>query len=331
MMRFRVSAFTACCALLFLANSVHGGSLQKLVFLEGDDIEMGLRSPVLDASDVTLSFVEFTEAFDRDASLFQPRKPKFMGGNVRPKLASDVSVGAFLAEALEREARLMGFATGDGGWKIGGRIEHLRVNYRSPAKGWSVGAVLYYGEMNVRLEVSSPDGAQEQIPLRIHFYSPGGGGRSKSRVALTRQLMQAAQEVILFLSQRRFEAPAHPSISEMLDQLQAAGGEGHDELVEAIGLSGSEEAVPVFLDLLKQLEDKDDRAPIILALARIRSPNAVPLLASRYSEEKVDARWYTLKAMAYIGTPEAIALVRAEGLKDTSQACSDLAESILER
>ncbi len=67
------------------------------------------------------------------------------------------------------------------------------------------------------------------------------------------------------------------------------------------------------------------------ALASLGAPAAVGPLASRYALEDEDPRWFTLKAMDYIGGPEAAKVVESSGLKDEDAGPKRLAARIAAR
>jgi hypothetical protein len=52
-------------------------------------------------------------------------------------------------------------------------------------------------------------------------------------------------------------------------------------------------------------------------------------LSARYDKEDEDCRWYTLKAMDYIGNEAALALVRDKGVKDGHEPCKRLAKRVI--
>jgi hypothetical protein len=130
------------------------------------------------------------------------------------------------------------------------------------------------------------------------------------------------------LNRDLFRAPPRPDIDDRIGLLRGSGVEGHSSDLHAVGLSGSAAAVEPLLTLLPKDADENRRSAIIDALARLGSPDAVPLLASRYNTEDEDCRWYTLKAMDYIGGPAALALVKERGIKDKDGGPRRLAQRI---
>ena len=84
------------------------------------------------------------------------------------------------------------------------------------------------------------------------------------------------------------------------------------------------------LEVLRRTLDKHDRTEIVNALARLEDARAVSELQRRYRDEYDEVRWFTLKALGYIATIEAMAIVRDKGLRDESKACRALAEDLLD-
>ena len=67
------------------------------------------------------------------------------------------------------------------------------------------------------------------------------------------------------------------------------------------------------------------------AIGLLGAPEAVSALAARYDGEDEDCRWYTLKALDYIATDEALAVVKSRGVADKDVGPRRLAARILGR
>lgn len=65
-----------------------------------------------------------------------------------------------------------------------------------------------------------------------------------------------------------------------------------------------------------------------MCLPKLEDARAVPLLIQRYKTEDADVRWFTLKAMSYIGSEDGLKLAEDEGPGDENNACKQLAEDI---
>jgi len=221
----------------------------------------------------------------------------------------------------------MGFATGAGGWTIGARIDEIYVESLQMS---GYGAILFHGLMRLDVELASPGGRSERLAMRFHnYYQQVSGGMNRktpTETAITHLLMEGAQELLARLNGRtstRRRLRAWPGWSRT--SRRRASARLHREL-HAIGLSGSQDAVPALLD---REEDENDRSVLVNALARLGSPSIVRPLAERYAAEDEDCRWYTLKAMDYVGSAEALAVVREKGLADQEFFCQTIAKAIL--
>ena len=67
------------------------------------------------------------------------------------------------------------------------------------------------------------------------------------------------------------------------------------------------------------------------ALASLGSPAAVAPLIARYALEDEDPRWYTLKALDYIGGDEAMKFVGTAGVNDDDNGPKRLAQRIMKK
>ena len=82
------------------------------------------------------------------------------------------------------------------------------------------------------------------------------------------------------------------------------------------------------MELLSREKDKGSRSAIIDALGHLGFQDVVMPLSNRYAQEDEERRWYILKAMDYIGTPEAVAFIKERGRKDKDTWPKRLAERI---
>ena len=73
------------------------------------------------------------------------------------------------------------------------------------------------------------------------------------------------------------------------------------------------------------------RAVIVDALAILGRVSAVGPLASPVLTEDEDPRWYTLKAMDYIGGDEAMKVVTSSGMSDKDLGPNRLAQRITKK
>jgi len=313
---------------LLFAIPADAKTIKKLEVSEGYVDENTLPGPVVDGTSVRLSVGTFTESFDRDG-VFQ-RRSGFWRGGLKAKLGPEVEPGTILSDLLRTEAESMGFGVGDGGWKIEGDVRALYLDNDLPST-WAMGVLLFYGYLEADVRVTSPGGETASRTFGLHSYTVQGGmnGLKSARDALAMQLIEGAREILVKLNAEYFHAPPSTAIADYLATLREKGTRDRDTLLLAVGLSGSEEAAPVLLDLLSKTEDEGDRYNIVNALAELAPADVVGSLAARYDDEEDDPRWATLKAMAYIGTDEATAVVREKGLNDKEEYFQALSRRIL--
>jgi hypothetical protein len=322
---------TVASIVLALALPAAGATLKQIRFEAAYDEDNQLAAPVVAGSDVLLSFGEFTSNFDRNAEIARSSGGLFTKGPVY-SLDPAVDLASLLRRYLEAEAPKMGFTPGAGGWKIGAKVDEI---YVESVQMTGYGAILFHGLMRLDVEISSPDGRSERLPMRFHnYYQQVSGGMNRktpAETAITHLLMEGSQELLTRLNRSHFHAPPAAGVAGLVANVKAQGaGRLHREL-HAIGLSGSADAVPALLERLGREEDENDRSVLINALARLGSPSIIKPLADRYAAEDEDCRWYTLKAMDYVGSAEALAIVRDKGLGDQEFFCQALAGTILGR
>jgi hypothetical protein len=292
--------------------------IKKIPLSEGRKKDNMLQNPVIQPT-APLEIGEFVQGFPSGNPLHRKKSGAVMGGKSKTKL----DLGALLSNAMRTEAHAMGFEQGEGGWQIEGTLKALYYDLRS--NGW---AVFYYGTMVVELRIVSPEGESRQDTLYVFNYDPEYA--KKPSFAIAEMLVEGAQEILARLNVRHFNFPADPSVNDVMAELSAKGLKGKDLECTAVGLSGSRDVVLPLLDLLQKTKSENDRAEIVDSLARIEDPRVISVLAERYASEDEDVRWFTLKAMGYLGTDEALEVVRDRGLEDKNKACKALAEDLLD-
>jgi hypothetical protein len=317
--------------LLAFALPASAATLKQVRLEAAYDEDNQLAGPVVEGATVRLAFGDFTSNFDRSAEIARSGGGLFTKGPVYT-LDPGVDLAALLRRALETEAPKMGLATGTGGWKVGARIDEI---YLESLQMSGYGAILFHGLMRLDVEVLSAGGRSERLPMRFHnYYQQVSGGMNRkapTETALTHLLMEGAQELLARLNRSHFYAPPAAGVTALVAELKAQGAAKLHRQLHAVGLSGSADAVPVLLELLEREDDENDRSAIINALARLGSGSIVKPLAARYAGEDEDCRWYTLKAMDYVGGDEAMAVVREKGLADQEFFCQAIAGKILGR
>jgi hypothetical protein len=195
-----------------------------------------------------------------------------------------------------------------------------------------MGATLFYGYMDVELQLSGPGGATHAKRLRTHTYSGGYnagiGRRDEAESGAAHLLVEGAQEILARLNRDFFKAAPHPGMSGRLERLQKAGVEANLSDLRMVSLSGLPAAVPALISLVGTEKRESLRSAVIDGLAQLGSQEAVATLAGRYAKEDEDPRWYTLKAMDYIGGAEAGRVVTTVGMNDEDAGPKRLATRI---
>ena len=194
-----------------------------------------------------------------------------------------------------------------------------------------MGATLFYGFMNVELHVRRGTDEPQTVPLRIHnyyaAYNAGMGRRDEARDGLVHLLVEGAQEILSRLNRRYFEASSNIDLNEVVASL---GSVSFNDL-HRIGLAGPRSTATALLELIPQTDDSSRRSALIDAVGRIGALEAVSILAARYGdEEEDDCRWYTIKALDYIGGEDAMAVIQEHGVDDDHDATERLAKRILQ-
>lgn len=309
------------------------GTIQQIKLVDGYDDDNRITTPVYQTAGLaSVDIVPLTAGYDRKAKFVRRA-----GGNMWTKgpeytLAQGVDIESLFTDALRSESAAMGFnrpAQGQATWRVGGSLKDIYLE----SKQVVMGATLFYGYMDVELELKGPAGESQTKRMRLHSYSGGYnaglGRKDEAEAAAAHQLVEGAQETLARLNRDYFHAPPHPDVSARFERLRASGVDGHLADLHSISLSGLPAAVQPLLGMLPAEQEESVRSAIIDSLAQLGSPDAVAILAGRYAREGEDCRWYTLKAMDYIGGPEAERFVSAQGPTDKEMAPRRLAERIV--
>lgn len=307
-------------AVLFLAGEARA-DLKKVDLSKGYSEGSVVSRPVLDTAGVgPIEITVFRETYDKSQNVIRP-KGKAIGGKM--KIDKKLDLGAVFAEALRTEAPKLGFATGTGGWKIGGEIQEIYVDHWRAGGGF--GAVLMYTSMTVRFEVQSPTGERQESTQRLLGYFVGGVRADR---AVARQIIFAAQDALARLNTSTFKAPAHAGVAKMLEELRGAQVADAKDLIRMIGLSGSRDAFGPLVDKLRAEKDAGDRNFLVEALAVAGSDDVMDVLSSRYEGEDEDNRLATLKAYEYAGSASARRLAGDAGAKEPDDYLKRLAREV---
>src|SRR5688572_3387639 len=120
----------------------------------------------------------------------------FGGSGSKDFLARNVDLGALFGSELGRQARELGLLTGPGGWKVSGIVEDLFLKN----KEMSVGPLLFYGHLDLRLDVTSPAGEVTSTRFGIHpttaRFNAGFGAKDENMEAMAEVIIEAAQDAL---------------------------------------------------------------------------------------------------------------------------------------
>ena len=330
-MRARILAVMAMAALA-TATLVAQSTMNQVRLAEGENDINKLSAPVYDGSRTPpISVGAFTAAYDKKA-LFVRRT----GGNMftrgpEYKLNPAVDPAAIFAESLGAQAKAMGFRAGDGGWQISGTIRDLYLESRQIPYG----STLFYGFLDTQVQLAGPGGAKPAVAMRLHNYcggyNAGMGRRDEAESCAAQLLIEGAQELLARLNRLHFKAPPSPAMVKQLTAIDVTTVDKQRPMVRAIALSGAPAAAAAFATVLPSIKTESGRAAVVDALAILGSPSAVSTLSSRYATEDEDPRWYTLKAMDYIGGDDAMKLVSTSGVNDKDNSPKRLAQRIVKK
>lgn len=309
---------------------VSAATIKEIKLADGYDDENTLKAPVIDNSGRPGVEISVVAGFDRKAKFVRKTGSRFMA-SAEYDLDSKVDLGALLSEAFKAESTAMGFGQGATGtpWRVAATLTNAYMESRVVFGN----ATLFYGFLDLGLKIDDPQGGSQFKTLRVHSYtggySMGFARKAEAEGAVAHLLVEGAQEVLARLNRDYMKAPPHSSIAGRLAALRSAGAEKAQLDLRAVGLSGSPEATAVLIDMLPREQGEIYRALIINAIGVLGAPSAVTTLADRYAKEDEDPRYFTLKALDYIGGPEAAGKVSALGLQDEDSGPKRLAARIL--
>jgi hypothetical protein len=321
---------------LACAAPAAGATIERVRLANGSDENNRIGSAIYDTARVApLKIGSFQAGYDRDRNIVQGYGGVFTRGPSYT-LNKAVDLAALLEEALGSEARAMGFRATEGdaatsaAWELSGTLKDIYVETHQMS---GYGAVLMYGYMDVEARLRGADGKTVTRRLKSHVFfqrvDTSYGRKDEAEAGLAHLLIEGAQEMLARLNREFFKAPPHRRIDSLITELAASGAGNRDNEIRIIGLAGSPTAVPVLLGLIKRDEDEDRRSVMINALASLGSAEAIAPLSARFGDEDDDCKWYSLKTMDYIGSEDALVLVKNKGLRDEDETCQRLAKRIL--
>jgi hypothetical protein len=305
------------------------GTIKEVKIADGYNDDNRITGPVFEANAVPPLSVSVKATFDRSAKIVRRGATNFLTRGPEYNLDKAVDLAGIFADAIRSEANALGFrvaSAAEDGWRVDGTIKDVYLE----SKQIPYGATLFYGYLELDVEVGSSKASARKYPMRFHSYSggynAGMGRKDEAAEALAQLLVESAQESIARLNREFFKAAPRAEIEARLGQLRAGAPLGNG--LHVVALAGTPATAPAVLGLLAQETDENRRSELINALAQVGAREAVEPLAARYATEDEDCRWYILKAMDYIGGESALALVKGQGIKDKDGGPRRLAQRI---
>jgi hypothetical protein len=333
--RLLVPAVLAVSFALGAAATTAAGTISAIsLSQDGHNETNTISQTIFDGTGVTsLSVGTVSASYRRDTKIIRGLGNIFTKG---PSFDLDkkLDLAAVLAESLRDEAKAMGLplATEDAAaasWKVSGELKDIYIECWQMT---GMGSIVFYGFIDVALQVQGPDGVTEDRRYRVHNFSEGHSGAfsrtGASKAALASLIVTGSQEILGRLNREFLKAKSSADIDKKVAALKAPGIAMQQADLHLVGLSGAAGADAALLGLLPAEPSSDGRVLIIDALARLGAPAAVPVLVQRYEKEDEQGRWYTLKAMDYIGGDAAAALIAGKGPQDEEYSVKALAARI---
>ena len=307
-------------------------TMKQIRLTEGADDNNRLTTPVYNSTGMApLTLGAFTAGFDKKGLIVRRGGGNMFTRGPEYKLDPTVDVAALFTESMATQAAAMGLNVSKGaapGWKVAGTIRDVYVESRQIPYG----ATLFYGYMDVQLQIENPTGGTATPTMRAHnyygAYNAGMGRKDEAESAVAHLLVEGAQEILARLNREFFKAAPHAGIAAQLANIRAGSIDKNLNALRAVSLSGLPAATPALLAILPTETSESGRSALIDALATLGSPDVISVLSGRYATEDEDCRWYTLKAMDYIGGDAAMKVVTTSGVADKDVGPKRLAQRI---
>jgi hypothetical protein len=319
--------------LLLLTTPAFALTIEKVDLSEIEDDTILITGPVWDGREAGPVLVgRFESTFDRK---FANKLASGFRNAMMPSytLAPQLDLGEVLATALRTEGTKLGLsmmAPQEGRapqWVVDGTIREARVDIQHMAYG---SLLLYtYLDVDVRVTKTGEPPVTHRIrPARLFVMYQGGMGMGDEvQLALEQILLVGTHQILARLNREHVHAPVLPAVATKLAGLKMITEQEAD--LHAIGISGLEGAGAALASRLETEKDENARTSILYALTSLGPDAHVPLLARRYASEDDDVRYATIIAMANAGTPEALTLIREQGMKDKTVVVRKLSERLL--
>jgi hypothetical protein len=317
-------------AAFVIASSVvlSAATIKEIKLAGGYDELNTLKTPVYDNAGKPGVVIELTAAYDRKAK-FVRNTGRFVTKGPEYDLDRNLDLAVVLNQAFKSEAAAMGLAPATGApWRVSGKLTQAYLESRQVY----MGPMLFWGFLEADVQITSPTGQTATRRLRAHSYTGkfnGGFGRQdEAEESAAHLFVEGAQEMLALINRDFIKAPPASDIKARFARVRADGVEKAEADVWAIGLSGFPEAGPALLSMLPSQPSEGLRARVINTLGLLGTREAVAVLGERYAKEEEDARYATLKAMDYIGGPDAERVINTSGAKDEDGGPNRLANRI---
>jgi len=320
--------------LLAVVTPAFGITIRTLDVTDVDDDRIEITAPVWDGSKTGAVLVgTFESKFDRRVAA------KLAGGFRNAMMPSydldpSLDLGRIFAGTLRAEGTKLGLPmmlpeeARAPEWTIDGTIHGANVDIQH----MGYGSLLFYTSLDMDVRVT-PKGGQPVThrlrPARLFvMYNGGMGMGDEVQAALAKIVLVGAQQTLARLNREHFQAPPLPVMETRLASLGKIDDRGETEL-HAIGLSGVRGASAALASRLESEQNENARTSLVYALISLGAAEQVPLLIRRYASEDPDVRYATIIALANAGTPEAMALIREQGMKDKTAIIRKLSDRIV--
>jgi len=308
-------------ALLAVVELQAIGTIKSITLADGRTTENTLKTPIFDGSaSPAVRVGTITSAFDRKAKIVRRGTSGFFTKGPEYNLDRGLDLAALLGESMRAEAVTMGLSAGDNGVRLDGTLHDIYLE----SKQIPYGATLFYGYMDVELKYSGSQSGSERF--RVHHYTgsynAGMGRRDEAEAALAQLLVHGAQELLARVGRKGLSLKPAAAV----EKLQPSGSPAE---IYAIGLAGAPAAGTALAAALATEKDEDRREAMLNAIGLLGARDAVSTMSGRYDAETEDCRWYTLKALDYIGTDEAMAIIKSRGTADKDVGPRRLAARVL--
>jgi hypothetical protein len=190
------------------------GTIKEVRLTDGYDDVNRISSPIFDTSAARPLNISIRSEYNRGAKIVRKGATNLFTRGPEYNLDKAVDLASLFTEAARAEAGSMGFRLASGseaGWLVEGAIKDVYLE----SKQIPYGATLFYGYMDVEVQVLSAGEQAQTRRLRFHNYfggyNAGLGRKDEAAEALAHLLVESAQEAVSRLNRDFFKAAPHPA------------------------------------------------------------------------------------------------------------------------